>query len=230
VTKPSAHVLIPLKSFRLAKQRLVSVIDPIERSALAEQLAAIVIRAAAPLPVSVVTNDEDVAQWALQHGASVIDDPGGGLNAAVTAGVLSLHSHGIGRVIVAHGDLPLAADLASIDRGFGITIVPDRTEDGTNVMALPTSLIGAQPDTTTSTNEKQARFEFCYGPHSFQQHCQLARACGLDLEVRYAEHLRLDIDHPEDLAEWRAEWRAQRVTQLHAATPRRRATPRNLKP
>jgi 2-phospho-L-lactate guanylyltransferase len=193
----SAHVLIPLKSFKLAKQRLISVIDANERQGLARQLAEIVISAAAPLPVSVVTNDDEVATWAATHGARIIVDPGGGLNAAVTAGVRSLAAAGTSRVIVAHGDLPLAAELAAIDRGYGITIVPDLTEDGTNVMALPTSLV------VPPSHLVNAPFAFQYGPGSFRRHCDAATALNIDLEVRYAEHLRLDIDHPSDLAMWR---------------------------
>ena len=131
-------VLIPVKSFRAAKGRLSPVIDQDARSTLARSLAEIVVAAAAPLPVAVVCADTEVAAWAADLGALVIADPGGGLNAAVTEGVRVLRSIGVETAVIAHGDLPEATSLGWVAEFRGITLIPDRHGDGTNVIAIPT--------------------------------------------------------------------------------------------
>ena len=64
--------------------------------------------------------------------------PGRGLNGAVADGVAALAAIGFDRVVVAHADLPLAVDLAWPARHDGVTLVPDRRDDGTNVACVPT--------------------------------------------------------------------------------------------
>ena len=51
----------------------------------------------------------------------------------------ALTKAGVERVIVAHGDLPLAGDLRWVARFPGVTIVPDHGDDGTNVISVPTA-------------------------------------------------------------------------------------------
>jgi 2-phospho-L-lactate/phosphoenolpyruvate guanylyltransferase len=186
----STAVLVPVKAFGQAKRRLSDVFDPDERAELAQRLATIVVRAASPLTVAVVCDDPGVAMWAAGLGALVLREPGRGLNAAVAAGVEQLGALGAQRVIVAHGDLPLAIDLASIDRG-AITMVPDARHDGTNVIALPVD----------------AGFEFAYGPGSFERHLAEAMRCGYEPVVVDDDALALDVDLPVDLERWRSHGR-----------------------
>ena len=54
---------------------------------LVRAMAEHVVSACAPLPVAVVCDDEDVAEWASDLGATVMWEPGQGLNGAVRAGV-----------------------------------------------------------------------------------------------------------------------------------------------
>src|SRR5947207_6162239 len=82
---PRAVVLLPIKSFSEAKHRLSPVLDTNERAALARELATRVFRAALDLPVAIVCDDDDVAAWGHEIGASVLWRPGVGLNGAVTA-------------------------------------------------------------------------------------------------------------------------------------------------
>ena len=84
---------------------------------------------------------------------AVIWRPGRGLNGAVADGVAALAATGHDFVIIAHGDLPHAVDLAWIAEFDGITLVPDRRDDGTNVVGLP-----ARAHTS---------FRFAYGSGSF---------------------------------------------------------------
>ena len=177
-------VLVPIKAFAEAKVRLAPALDAGSRAALAEAMAAQVLVAAASLPVAVVCDDPGVADWARRHGALVVWEPGRGLNRAVEAGVLRLAEAGVERVIVAHGDLPLAHDLGALGRGPGVTLVPDRRDDGTNVICLPAT----------------APFRFAYGPGSFSHHRAEATRLRLPLTIVRDARLAFDVDVPADLA------------------------------
>ena len=64
--------------------------------------------------------------------------PGRGLNGAVADGVAALRGRRAStRVVVAHADLPLATRLDWVADFPGVTLVPDRRDDGTNVLAVP---------------------------------------------------------------------------------------------
>ena len=134
----SAAVLVPVKAFDQAKHRLAPALDAPARAELARSMATNVVSVAAPLPVWVVCDDDDVAAWAAIEGAQVLWRPGRGLNGAVTDGVDHLAGLGFDQVIVAHADLPHALDLAWVADFDGVTLVPDRHDDGTNVACVPT--------------------------------------------------------------------------------------------
>jgi 2-phospho-L-lactate guanylyltransferase len=183
-------VLVPVKAFYRAKERLAPRLDPPRRAELARAMAAHVLRAAAPLPVAVVCDDDEVAQWAAAQDALVLLEPGRGLNGAVAAGVARLGRAGAGEVIVAHGDLPLAHGLGRLAGFNGVTLVPDRNEDGTNVVCVTAA----------------AGFRFAYGPRSFARHRVEADRLGLPLRVVRDPELSLDVDVPADLAVARRSW------------------------
>jgi 2-phospho-L-lactate guanylyltransferase len=181
-------VLIPVKAFRDAKVRLATALSAEDRIALARTMADHVVDAAGSLPVGIVCDDDEVATWAAGRGLRVIAEPGRGLNQAVEAGVAQLAADGVGFVIVAHADLPLATDLRWVARFRGVTLVPDRREDGTNVIGLPVDL----------------GFGFAYGPGSFARHYAEARRCGAAVRVVRRPSLAWDVDQPDDLAYARA--------------------------
>lgn len=172
-----------MKGFAAAKVRLAGALEPGPRAELARSMAASVLRAAEPLPCTVVCDDPEVAAWASDHGARVVWAPGRGLDGAVGDGVAALAAGGAERVIVAHADLPLAVDLAWVARFPGVTIVPDRRDDGTNVICVPTT----------------APFPFSYGPGSFARHARAALAGGTPLRVVREPLLGADVDVPADL-------------------------------
>ena len=180
----NAVVLVPVKAFTDAKARLASVLGDAERERLARWTSARVLAAAGELPTYVACDDDEVAAWATEHGASILWHPGVGLNAAVNDSVAELRDAGVTDVIVAHGDLPRAHSLAALAQPGTLTLVPDRRGDGTNVIALPTDM----------------EFRFAYGPGSFQRHLDSAIAAGLSVRVRRDPLLALDIDTPSDLA------------------------------
>ena len=178
-------VLVPVKSFREAKVRLTPALDPRARARLARAMAATVLQAARGLPVAVVCDDPEVGDWATDLGAEVLWRPGLGLNGAVTDGVRTLADDGVDRVVVAHADLPHARDLRPVaeEAADGIVLVPDRHEDGTNVIALPAA----------------CGFRFAYGPGSFARHRAAAEQTGLAVRIERERTLTWDVDVPEDL-------------------------------
>ncbi len=90
---------------------------------------------------------------------------------------------GSAQVTVSHADLPMASGLAAVGDAPGITLVPDRYRNGTNVIALPAD----------------AGFRFSYGPGSFARHRVEAERLGLPLRVLDLPDLAWDIDEPADV-------------------------------
>jgi 2-phospho-L-lactate guanylyltransferase len=178
-------VLVPVKAFAQAKRRLGGAMDDGERIRLVRAMAGHVVAVSAPLPVVVVCDDEDVATWAEGLGATVVWTPGQGLNGAVRAGVSRLAEIGTEWVTVAHGDLPRARGLGTLEHFAGVTLVPDRWDDGTNVLRVPT----------------RHDFHFAYGPGSFRAHRAEAVRLGLPVRVLRVPDLAYDVDWPDDVAE-----------------------------
>jgi 2-phospho-L-lactate guanylyltransferase len=178
-------VLIPVKGFRQAKRRLGGSMTDEMREHLVRSMAENVVAACAPLPVAVVCDDPEVAEWAEALGATVMWEPGQGLNGAVRSGVEQLAASGVAWVTVAHGDLPRARDLGNLAPFAGITLVPDRNDDGTNVLRLPVS----------------CDFRFAYGPGSFRSHRAEAWRLGLPVRILRIPALAYDVDWPADVAE-----------------------------
>jgi 2-phospho-L-lactate guanylyltransferase len=180
---PTPAVLVPVKAFHLAKRRLSPRLAPAARAELSRRMGTRVLAAARPLPTLVVCEDAAVAAWAEAEGAQVLWTPGLGLNGAVTVGVGELAHRGFDRVIVAHADLPHAQHLQWLGELDGITLVPDRRNDGTNVCVVPSS----------------CGFRFTYGPGSFRRHAAEAQRLGTPARVIEDADLAWDVDVPADL-------------------------------
>jgi 2-phospho-L-lactate guanylyltransferase len=176
-------VLVPVKSFGTGKARLAPRLDPARRAELSRLMAGRVLAAAHPLPVAVVCDDPEVATWAAERGALVLPEPGRGLNGAVQAGVQRLAAAGAREVLVAHADLPHAHGISRLAGFDGVTLVPDRRDDGTNVVCIPAG----------------APFRFHYGPGSFSYHRAEAKRLGLRWRVIRDPELTWDVDVPSDI-------------------------------
>ncbi len=176
-------VLIPVKDFSVAKVRLAPALGAGKRAELARAMAERVVQAARQLPVAVVCDDTVVADWARRLGALVVWAPERGLNHAVQDGVRQLAALGVAHVTVAHADLPLADDLTWVGDWPGVTLIPDRQEEGTTVIALPSD----------------SGFVFAYGPGSFGRHRAEAERLGLPVRVVHSPSLSWDVDVPDDL-------------------------------
>lgn len=178
-------VVIPVKSFTMAKGRLADTLNAEQRAHLAQECAENVVRAALPLSVFVVCSDPAVSAWATALGATSVDCQTPGLDIAVSTGRLAAEAHGAEHIVVAHADLPLAHSFEQVVRTGKVTFVPDRHRDGTNVLAFPAG----------------SKFSTAYGPGSFDNHIQIAIDAGLDYEVIIDESLELDLDTADDLGE-----------------------------
>jgi 2-phospho-L-lactate guanylyltransferase len=182
-----AGVVIPIRAFVVGKARLASTLDDAPRAELAQRMADRVVAAAGALPVVVVSSAAEVRAWAGEHNLAVVEDPGS-LDRAATAGVAWCAARGLDRAIVAHADLPRAAAGSLVrfaaDGARPIAaIVPCHRDDGTPVLAVPTTI----------------PFPFAYGPGSFRQHAAAARAAGLAVRVVRDPDLGFDVDVPSDL-------------------------------
>ena len=178
-------VLLPIKSFDTAKARLASVLNPSERAALSRSLAEGVIRACAGVSVWGICEDREVEQWALNLGAQVIHNDQGGLNNAAQTGLNAIAKEGIEKVLITHADLIFPEDLLGLFQYDGIVLVPDRHNDGTNIIGLPSNI----------------DFSFKYGPGSFEKHKAEAEKFSIPLNVITNTDFGFDIDNPNDLLE-----------------------------
>ncbi len=192
-------VIIPIKSFDGAKERLAPILNATERHRLAMYSATQVIAAASPFSVLIVCDDEEVARFATRHGAVAIHQQGTGLNNAASEGLTAARDAGFTWAIIAHSDLPLATRLDHLlDASMTNTtigLVGDQTKDGTNVLVIATD----------------CAFEFHYGANSFRAHCEEATRRGYHLRFIDDPDLAVDIDTPEDLVHLPANWQESSV-------------------
>ena len=173
-------VIIPVKSFRLGKQRLASALDDAQRSRLGRALATHVAETVeeAGLLAMFVTGDPEVAAWATSSGFPSLPDPGQGLNAAAAAGV-EWADRSRSTWIVLHSDLPLL-----------------QAEDLGALANTRTDVIAPSSDGGTSAISARSPIEFAFGPASFHKHLPQLRSPTIVARTG----LLLDIDSPFDLA------------------------------
>jgi 2-phospho-L-lactate guanylyltransferase len=190
-------VLIPVKGFRNAKQRLSPLLAIAERELLAEvmfrEVLSQVLGARGLAVTFVVTGDDRVAEIACSLGAQVIrEEAERGETHAVDFARLELKKSGREAVLIVPGDLPLVrstdieAILAQVPDGASspfALLVPSHDRMGTNALLL------APPDII------QLRFGF----DSFSYHSSQVSAQALALRVLENEGIALDIDEPKDL-------------------------------
>ena len=190
-------VLIPVKGFRNAKQRLSPLLDAGEREQLAEvmfrDVLKQVVRARGLVETVIVTGDDKVTQIASSLGARVMrEEAEKGETDAVDFARGELKRARCEAVLIIPGDLPLmrAEDLeqvlAQVPEGttapFAL-LVPSHDRMGTNALLL------APPDI----------IKLRFGYDSFSYHMNQVSARGLPMRFLENERIALDIDEPRDL-------------------------------
>jgi 2-phospho-L-lactate guanylyltransferase len=189
----STLAILPVKSFKDAKQRLGAGFDPGTRRLLAEAMLADVLvalrRARSIDRVLVVSGDHRAQQIAGAYGAMLLDEDDRGHNYAAARGVRRALDESIERVLLVPGDCP-ALSPAEVDDLLArqaeppyVLIVPDRHGTGTNALLL------RPPDALDPS----------FGPGSRDRHVDDARAAGINHEVVPLPSFALDVDTPEDL-------------------------------
>lgn len=178
-------IAVPLKPFGLAKARLASEFSGRQRAALGMATATHTVTAAldAVGSVSVVTSNQEVADWAATLGASVIDEgtnQPGGLDKAASQAVAAA---GNGRWMIIHADLPLVTPrdvhLAWNSIPEGGTLLSPSSNGGTSVIG------GDRSD-----------MRFSYGPGSFMRHLAIIAKRPVSVLTRLG--FLLDLDEPSD--------------------------------
>jgi 2-phospho-L-lactate guanylyltransferase len=188
-------VAVPVKDLVNAKQRLVRVLAPVERAALARAMLRDVLRALASSRVDevwVVTRDAEVMAIAHRFGCVVVpEDDNRGHTAAVARAQREAVQRGARAFATIPGDVPCvtADEIDALVAAVGtdaraVAFTPSRSGLGTNGVAL------APPDALALR----------FGEPSFEAHLAAARACGLVPRVLPLAGLGLDVDDPTDLA------------------------------
>jgi 2-phospho-L-lactate/phosphoenolpyruvate guanylyltransferase len=188
-----ATVVLPIKRFAAAKQRLAPGIDDAQRVALAAAMLEDVltaIGAARMVERTILVSGEPRAQTiAAEMGVEVVPDPADeGHSEAALAGIARAEADGAGCVVLLPGDCPLL-DPRELDRLLTavpdryVAIAPDRHGTGTNALAL------APP----------GAIEPAFGEGSCARHVAAARNAGVPFAVEELPSLALDLDTPADL-------------------------------
>lgn len=193
-------VVVPVKALRAAKGRLAPRYDGSTRHNLAVMLLRDVIalaKATSSLTWYALTADEEAAALAREGGLEILEDPGGGLNAALGKVAAELAQGGASSLTVLPVDVPLATpndltDLLDTGATSEIVVVPSGEDGGTNALYLsPPDLIAPR-----------------FGPASLNAHIAMAEQRSLRCTILSLPRLALDLDVPEDVERFLAHPRA----------------------
>ena len=201
-------ILVPVKNLSKAKQRLASVLDQVDRTALAQAMLLDVLSTVsaweARPDVAVVTSDSFAINLAHDFHFEVIPDPS---NQSET-NAIEMATHicegcGVDSTLVIPGDIPLiqVSELEQIAQAApreGTLLAPGADGRGTNAaFRRPAGL-----------------FPLKFGSDSFKPHLAAAHATGKPCVVLSLPGIGLDIDNPADLRnliEAPGETRSQRL-------------------
>jgi 2-phospho-L-lactate/phosphoenolpyruvate guanylyltransferase len=184
-------VLLPVKAFTDAKQRLIPFYGVQARAGLARAMLLDVLnavaKARAPERVVVFTAATEVSEIARSFGCDIVLEKSvDGHSAAVNQMVDQLATTSSCIMSIA-ADLPnlkpSEVDFALNVASEPITIIPSRDWTGTN------GVVFRSPD----------RIQMEYGAGSFRRHLSKAAAAGLRSDVMNLPGIAFDIDTPEDV-------------------------------
>jgi 2-phospho-L-lactate guanylyltransferase len=190
-------VVVLIKDFNSAKQRLQPALSPRSRRALARKNAELAVRAAsAGDHVLVVAGSDQVAHLAAKWGAEVLLEPRAeGQNVAARRGLNRAVEQGAAAVLLLSSDLPLVTaeavrallnDAAGHESPVAMA-APAVGRGGTNALYLrPPDAIGLH-----------------FGDDSLAKFLHEAETRGVAFVVHHSDAMALDVDEPADLARLR---------------------------
>jgi 2-phospho-L-lactate/phosphoenolpyruvate guanylyltransferase len=187
-------VVVLIKDFDSAKQRLRPALGTKSRRALARRNARLaVVAAMASGRVLVVAGGEEVAEMAAQWGAEVLLEPREeGQNVAAQRGIDRALEGGAEAVLLLSSDLPLVTsesvhallNAAARHAAPVVVAVPAIGRGGTNALYMrPPTAIGLH-----------------FGDDSMAKFREEAQARGVEFVVHHSDAMALDLDEPSDLA------------------------------
>ena len=192
--KTVTWVVVLVKDFDSAKQRLGPALDPSSRRALARRNAERAMRAASAGDQRlVVAGSQEVATMADRLGAQVILEPRQeGQNVAAKRGIARAVQGGAGAVLLLSSDLPhvTAKSIRELLAGAALVVppaavaVPAVGRGGTNALYL------RPPDA----------INLHFGADSLESFRRESETRGVNFVIHHSDAMALDLDEPEDLA------------------------------
>jgi 2-phospho-L-lactate guanylyltransferase len=197
VSAAAVWVVVLVKDFDQAKQRLRPALDPGQRRELARENARLALGAArAGDHVLAVCGSQEAAELARQAGAEVLLEANpAGQNPAARLGIGHATAHGARSVLLLSSDLPLVtrrtiATMLSAARRLGspgVVAAPATGRGGTNALHL------SPPDV----------IDLHFGDDSLGKFERDAASRGVPFALHESPRLALDLDEPPDLDELR---------------------------
>jgi 2-phospho-L-lactate/phosphoenolpyruvate guanylyltransferase len=186
-------VVVLIKDFDSAKERLRPALGSKSRRALARRNAQLAVNAAAAGDrVLAVAGSEEVAEMAASWGASVLLEPREeGQNTAAQRGIARARAGGAEAVLLLSSDLPLVTadavrrllQTAARFKAPVVVAVPAIGRGGTNALYLrPADAIGMH-----------------FGDESLAKFKDDAEARGVKFALHHSDAIALDLDEPSDL-------------------------------
>jgi 2-phospho-L-lactate guanylyltransferase len=192
-------ILIPCKAFASGKSRLSSVLSPERRDRLCRGFLVNTVHFAADLVgkgnIYVVSSNSEVAALASELGVGCEGEADIDLNSALTCSIARIlerkPEQSSRNILILPIDLVRTSPTAItpvIAAQADAVIVPDRLEQGTNLLRL--------------RGDAALKFRFQYGDDSFSRHRIEAEGLGLKTEILRDPSLGFDVDTPADYAAW----------------------------
>lgn len=194
MAETSTWVVVLVKDFDSAKQRLGPALDPNARRALARRNAERAVRAAsAGEHRLVVAGSEEVEAMARRLGAeAVLESRQEGQNVAAKRGIARAVEGGAGAVLLLSSDLPLVTAKALREllaaaahvEAPAVVAVPAVGRGGTNALYL-------RPPNAIALH---------FGADSLESFRREAEARGVNFVIHHSDAMTIDLDEPDDLA------------------------------
>jgi 2-phospho-L-lactate guanylyltransferase len=193
----STWVVVLIKDFGSAKQRLRPVLGPAARRALARRNAQLAVEAArAGDRVLVVAGDEGVAALAREWGAEVLLEPRQeGQNVAAARGIARAAEGGANAVLLLSSDLPLI----TVDAVREVLEAASRIE---SPAAVAVRAVGRGGTNALYLRPPDA-ISLHFGADSLAKFRHEAESRGVNFAVHDSDAMALDLDEPGDLARLR---------------------------
>jgi len=181
-------ILLPVKKLTTSKTRLSPVLSPEERSRLTLLMLEDVIKSVSGQQNAfVVTGDQTVGTFAIEHGLGLIESGLGDLNADLVYARTRCIAAGASSILFLLPDLPTLSTrdiegMIELGRDAPSAVVAPSRDGGTNALLLsPCDLI-----------------EPAFGYMSLERHVRELRAVSVEPSVYSSLGTELDIDTPED--------------------------------